>query len=340
MANTIGWGKATQNNTNGYGKYQNTIGAASVYAVSAAGETVIEGTSAAFSYSASSYHQDESDPTPTITGTSGGTFSATPSGLSINASTGTIDLDNSTIQSYTITYTVSGVSANQTLAVTASPFIANAYSMDFDGVNDYITTGYSLTGSNLSLSYWVKADGTYPTFQWYSPATMRASNNSINQSVGAFYRVSTNLYPALQAYDSAGANFSAYTARGLGDFGALGWKHIAYTYDNTTKHVYLYVDGVQQSWTIWGGTSASTDFLTLDSAITLSELWIGAFYSGNYFGGKIDEVAVWNTKLSSGAITEIYNATNNNSGKVLDLSTNTGNYTNSSSLQYWNRLGD
>ena len=95
MANTIDWGKATQNNTNGFGKYQNTIDAGSIYADSYSGETVLIGTSAAFSYAKSSYHQDEADPTPTITGTTGGTFSATPSGLSINASTGTIDLENS-----------------------------------------------------------------------------------------------------------------------------------------------------------------------------------------------------------------------------------------------------
>ena len=99
------------------------------------------GTSAAFSYSKSSYHQDETDPTPTITGTTGGTFSATPSGLSINASTGTIDLSASTIQAYTITYTVDGVSANFSLSVTASPFLANTYSMQFDGTN-YVNIGF------------------------------------------------------------------------------------------------------------------------------------------------------------------------------------------------------
>jgi len=49
MANTIGWGKATQNNDNGFGKYQNTIGAASIYAESYAGETAVVGTSAAYS---------------------------------------------------------------------------------------------------------------------------------------------------------------------------------------------------------------------------------------------------------------------------------------------------
>ena len=80
MAVTNGWGKGTQNNSNGWGKFQNTIGAASIYEDSYSGETVLIGTSAAFSYSKSSFHQGEADPTPTITGTTGGTFSATPSG--------------------------------------------------------------------------------------------------------------------------------------------------------------------------------------------------------------------------------------------------------------------
>jgi hypothetical protein len=45
-----------------------------------------------FSYGSSSYCSIEADPTPTITGTLGGAFSST-SGLTINSSTGVIDLD-------------------------------------------------------------------------------------------------------------------------------------------------------------------------------------------------------------------------------------------------------
>ena len=114
MANTIDWGKATQNNTNGFGKYQNTIGAASVYAVSYGFETSIVKTSASFSYSKSSYHQDEADPTPTITGTTGGSFNASAGLVFVdtgthNSTTGQIDLSASTIDSHIITYTVDGV---------------------------------------------------------------------------------------------------------------------------------------------------------------------------------------------------------------------------------------
>ena len=49
------------------------------------------------------------------TGTSGGTFSATPSGLSINASTGAIDLDASTMGTYAVKYvTSSSICADST----------------------------------------------------------------------------------------------------------------------------------------------------------------------------------------------------------------------------------
>ena len=66
--------------------------------------TVTADDDASFSYGAASYCVDASDPTPTITGLAGGTFSST-AGLSINASTGQIDVSASTPNTYTVTYT-------------------------------------------------------------------------------------------------------------------------------------------------------------------------------------------------------------------------------------------
>ena len=68
---------------------------------------------ATFAYSASNYCSDDSDPTPTISGTTGGVFSST-TGLSINAATGEIDLDASTAGTYDVTYSTS--SSNQTIS--------------------------------------------------------------------------------------------------------------------------------------------------------------------------------------------------------------------------------
>ncbi|AQS93642.1 hypothetical protein BXQ17_06045 [Polaribacter sp. BM10] len=59
---------------------------------------------ASFAYPNSSYSISDTDPTPTITGETGGTFTAT-AGLVINAATGVIDLSESTIANHTITYT-------------------------------------------------------------------------------------------------------------------------------------------------------------------------------------------------------------------------------------------
>jgi hypothetical protein len=329
MANTIDWGKATQNNTNGFGKYKNTIGAASVYAVSYAGETVIEGTSAAFSYSKSSFHQDESDPTPTITGTAGGTFSATPSGLSINTSTGTIDLDNSTIQPYTITYTVDGVSANFSLSVTASPFLANTYSMEFDGSSSYIYG--PLLGDLIDLD---PATSTFTISCWiYAPSTgYRGICASANFTNGLqLYINGSNLYFGISSGTSqinAGVTYAA------------GWHHVAASFNGpefggTTLR--LYFDGAE----IATGTGNRSGY-SFNGNINLD---IGARNGGsgtpnNFWLGNIDEFAIWNTALGETAIQEIYNATANNTNKVLDLNTDTGNYTSSSNLQYWNRLGD
>jgi len=331
MAVTNGWGKGTQNNSNGWGKFQNTIGAASIYEDSYSGETVLIGTSAAFSYSKSSFHQGEADPTPTITGTTGGTFNADAGLVFVdtgthNSSTGQIDLSASTIDSHIITYTVGGVQSGQTIAVTASPFVDNNFSMEFDGVNDKITaTGVTmLNGLNtVSFSLWVKAANGAQADSFACILGIEDSTTSLAQIVLS------------QANTANNFNFFVRTASGYGTPATTGvgflngdWRHIAGTYDGT--NLKLYVDGSEVSSVSRTGNLISAT----------GELALGAFFTSNYFDGKIDEVAIWNTALSSDAVTEIYNATANNTGKVLDLNTNSGNYTSSANLQYWNRLGD
>ena len=52
--------------------------------------TITPSDDASFAYSSASYCPSDSDPTPTVSGTAGGTFSST-AGLVIDANTGTID---------------------------------------------------------------------------------------------------------------------------------------------------------------------------------------------------------------------------------------------------------
>jgi len=337
MANTIDWGKATQNNTNGFGKYQNTIDAGSIYADSYSGETTLVGTSAAFSYSKSSFHQDESDPTPTITGTAGGVFVGTTgtifvdSGTNTASSTGQIDLSASTIDSHIITYTVGGVQANQTVGITASPFIANNFSMQFDSASSqYIDAGnptsLQITGA-LSISAWVKFTGN--DMALVTKANTSGTERSYGIWVDRFGGGGGGNTPVFFINSSG----TIYETPGTGarvDDG--NWHHLVGVFNPSTS-LQLYIDGVlEQENTTSIPATIDNDNVNFN---------IGRAANGTfYYNGKADEVAVWNAALSSDAVTEIYNATANNTGKALDLSTDTGNYTNSSSLQYWNRLGD
>lgn len=58
-----------------------------------------------FSYPGSTFCQTGNDAVPTVTGVTGGTFTAAPSGLVINASTGVISVATSALNTYTVTYT-------------------------------------------------------------------------------------------------------------------------------------------------------------------------------------------------------------------------------------------
>ena len=77
---------------------------------------ISESSATSIAYSQGIYCQNDADPTPTISGTSGGTFSST-TGLSIDPNTGTVDLSASTAGPYMITYTYNGGSAVYTISI-------------------------------------------------------------------------------------------------------------------------------------------------------------------------------------------------------------------------------
>ena len=91
--------------------------------------TVNPATTATFSYSGASYCVSGTNPTATVTGTAGGTFTST-TGLSIDATTGAINLGASTPGTYTVTYSVAGTcpsSATASVTITAAPVAAFSY---------------------------------------------------------------------------------------------------------------------------------------------------------------------------------------------------------------------
>jgi gliding motility-associated-like protein len=78
---------------------------------------------AGFSYAQTAYCQNASNPSPTITGVAGGSFTSSPAGLSITSSSGVINLIGSTPGTYTVTYTTPGPTCQgtSTTTITVNP---------------------------------------------------------------------------------------------------------------------------------------------------------------------------------------------------------------------------
>lgn len=77
---------------------------------------------ASYSYPAPTYCISDADPSPTITGLIGGSFSSSPAGMTINAGTGVIDVSTSTPAAYNVTYTTTGpCPTSTTFVVTIDP---------------------------------------------------------------------------------------------------------------------------------------------------------------------------------------------------------------------------
>ena len=57
--------------------------------------------------------------------------------------------------------------------------------------------------------------------------------------------------------------------------------------------------------------------------------------ASKYFDGKIDEVAVWNDELTSAEVTAIYN-----SGNMLNVSSDSGNYASEANLKGYYRFNE
>ncbi len=163
------------------------------------GSALTTGCNVSFTYDTATFCADAADPTPTITGLTGGTFSST-GGLSIIPSSGIIDVSTSTPGTYSVTYITAGTCTNSSsvsvtinaLGNTSFSYGAAAFCADaadptptitgLTGGTFSSTGGLSIIPSSGIIDVSTSTPGTYSV----TYATIAPCPNSSSVSVTVF----------------------------------------------------------------------------------------------------------------------------------------------------------
>jgi hypothetical protein len=240
-----------------------------------------------------------------------------------------ISVAPTTTTTYTVTVTddngCTGAASQEITASTAGTAIAsinNDDAMSFNGTDTYIGVDNYVFGglTELTVSFWynlntISGDQAIVA-KWAEAAGILLYHDNPN-GWRFLLKLTNGSTSTLQSTFTATPNT---------------WEHIAVTWKTGGK-VKMYLNGtnVEESSTAFSGTS-----------VTLSDFNIGrdalTGVNTRYLNGKLDELAVWDSALSSCDVKGIYEGSiGSNAGKAANLlDTNT----TMPAPVYWNRMGD
>jgi len=168
------------------------------------------------------------------------------------------------------------------------PWTTNTYSLSTDGVDDFLacgTLGLINSAGSYSVSAWVNMDASG------SGGGVLASGTADTNRM--FLSLATSGVIFGNKTGSGGvANYSSTLSTGT-------WYHVVGVKDGTTS--YLYVNGTQRASASVSATLGSTAGTNFQIGVYPTGMTAGKF------PGLIDEVALFNTALSSSDVSSIYN---------------------------------
>ena len=171
----------------------------------------------------------------------------------------------------------------------SSPY--SAYSLEFDGADEYVSTGADDVLATQTYSFWAKCSDTSSI----SRETVFQHGESYK---GAFF---FHWYLSKPIFFLGGARYRYWVDNAAQDDG--NWHHWVLYADHTSMaNCKLYVDGVLQT------VDSTSDTGTISEWSPIS---IGKGVSaGQYFNGSLDEFAIFDGELSAAQILAIYNGGN------------------------------
>lgn len=166
------------------------------------------------------------------------------------------------------------------------------YALDFDGADDYLDANRTVASNlDFSVSAWINPTShdtaILGTRGLASAGTSNGFTININSSGNFWGRIFTETSNIIQVQTGSTISLN-------------NWSHVAMTYNSSSKTLKTYLNGSEVGSII--GTDSS---VTSTAELNIGRASIGTFY--DYFVGKLSNVALWNTNLTSTEVTEVYN---------------------------------
>lgn len=183
-----------------------------------------------------------------------------------------------------VSYSLAGALGNGALTITTVPTPTNN-ALAFDGSNDYVSLGSPAVLSNLgpggfTLEAWVYYDG-------------RSGASSIIRKTGDYNLYINNGVLGAEVWPQGGGNAAWRVAAGSASLAANRWNHVAATWTPATSTFAFYVNGVADPVASSNtGSISGSEGLSLGASTTY----------GNYLGGRLDEVRIYNTPLTAAQV--------------------------------------
>jgi len=165
--------------------------------------------------------------------------------------------------------------------------------LEFDNSGAYVDCGNdkSLDLNSFTLAVWV-----FPTAIDTSTHEMVLGKGWASPDGRSYYMSILQGKPFVSFRDPG--NTAQADVKGTTDLQKSTWYHMAGTHNRKTKKVAIYLDGEKED-------EKEFDY---DVMVTTKHLWIGNLGDHElFFGGKIDEVAVFNVALNDADIKSVMN---------------------------------
>lgn len=178
------------------------------------------------------------------------------------------------------------------------------YSVDFDGVDEYIhlSGNPAIESTDFSITFWIKA----PTQASFGTIISRGFN-AVNPTGRFGYAIFLSPSNTIRFSRQEGQSFAtgSYQVDSTNTVTPNAWNFVAITYDISTQAYRIRINGNSDTGTIGTGGNIVYDAQDNDTAIGIRHL-----ISGNAlpYDGLIDDMYIFTSLLSDAQLTAIYNS--------------------------------